>query len=107
YLLDRRLGEKRPAGLLGFLFVSLYFPARFLVEFTKEYQTLDISTSPLTMGQYLSIPAALLGMWGLGRALKTPVPTKVPEHPEASPRNPGKKNKRSTRRKTRGQESNS
>lgn len=61
-LLDRRFGEERPRGLLTAIFFALYFTARFLVEFFKEYQSLS-PDSPLTMGQYLSIGPALLG-WG-------------------------------------------
>jgi phosphatidylglycerol:prolipoprotein diacylglycerol transferase len=57
--------EKRPAkpGLYAALFLTLYFSARFVVEFFKEYQALA-SSSTLTMGQWLSIAPALLGgLW--------------------------------------------
>jgi len=43
------------------LFIFLYFTTRFLVEFFKEYQTLSAS-SPLTMGQYLSIPFIVISL---------------------------------------------
>lgn len=62
-VVDRKLGERRPLGLMAGMFMALYFTGRFLVEFFKEYQTLS-SDSVLTMGQYLSIPAALFG-WAL------------------------------------------
>jgi prolipoprotein diacylglyceryltransferase len=59
---DRLAGkEKRPEGLLFGLFLTVYFALRFLVEFTKEYQTLDPRTSPLNMGQLLSILPFVLG----------------------------------------------
>ncbi|MEZ4221602.1 MAG: prolipoprotein diacylglyceryl transferase [Polyangiaceae bacterium] len=65
YLWDKRLGgEKRPRGAMISLFFALYFPGRFVIEFYKEHQTLE-PTSFLTMGQYLSIPGALLGFYGL------------------------------------------
>lgn len=53
-------GKKRPVGLLSSLFLIFYFTGRFLVEYFKEYQALP-SSSPLTMGQILSIPFALVG----------------------------------------------
>ena len=58
---DRRFGkEQRPMGLLTGLFLTVYFAGRFVVEFFKEYQTLD--SSALTMGQYLSIIPFLAGL---------------------------------------------
>ena len=67
---DRAWGkEKRPRGALISLFFALYFPGRFLVEFYKEYQTLE-PTSMLTMGQWLSIPGACLGFYGLWWSFK-------------------------------------
>lgn len=66
-IVDRRLGEERPKGLIWSLFLALYFTGRFGVEFFKEYQTL---TGGLTMGQWLSIPLALGGWIGVVLALK-------------------------------------
>ncbi len=60
-IVDRKTGrEHRPVGLLSGLFLALYFLARFLVEFVKEFQAL--SDSALTMGQYLSILPFLVGV---------------------------------------------
>lgn len=70
YLVDRRLGEKRPRGLLSALFLLLYFSGRFAVEFVKEFQTLDPNRSPLTMGQWLSLPFFLMGVIWLSVVLK-------------------------------------
>lgn len=61
-LLDRKLRVKRPPALLSGVFLVSYFPCRFLVEFVKEYQALS-PDSPLTMGQYLSIPFFLTGVF--------------------------------------------
>jgi phosphatidylglycerol---prolipoprotein diacylglyceryl transferase len=63
YMADRRAGrESRPAGLLAGLFLSLYFLARFFVEFVKEPQSGFEAGLPLTMGQILSIPGFLAGV---------------------------------------------
>ncbi|MBX3125962.1 MAG: prolipoprotein diacylglyceryl transferase [Polyangiaceae bacterium] len=64
YVFDKKLKEDRPRGALISLFFALYFPGRFVIEFFKEHQTVE-PTAYLTMGQYLSIPAALLGFYGL------------------------------------------
>jgi phosphatidylglycerol:prolipoprotein diacylglycerol transferase len=63
-------GEKRPRGLIAGVFLVLYFTGRFFLEFAKEYQILDPAKSPLTMGQWLSIPPALFGSWVLYRIWK-------------------------------------
>ncbi|MCC6217500.1 MAG: prolipoprotein diacylglyceryl transferase [Polyangiaceae bacterium] len=74
YLADRAWGkEKRPRGALISLFFTLYFPGRFLIEFVKETQGVDDGWS-LTMGQWLSIPGMLLGIYGLTWAFKHRLP---------------------------------
>lgn len=66
---DRLAGqEKRPRGLLGGLFLTLYFTGRFTVEYFKEYQALKADQSSFTMGQYLSIPFILIGLFMLFQA---------------------------------------
>ena len=77
-LTDRKYGKNRPTGLLGGLFLVVYFSGRFIVEFFKEYQTL-VRYSPktqmleptfaLTMGQLLSIPFILAGIVLVYKAL--------------------------------------
>ncbi len=69
YIVDRKLGKRRPTGLMAGLFLVTYFPCRFMVEFFKEYQTLS-TKSALTMGQYLSIPFILMGFYFLWYAWK-------------------------------------
>ena len=79
FLADRWLGkEKRPRGALIAVFFVLYFIGRFTVEFFKEFQTTLDETSPLTMGQDLSIPGFLLGLVGLAWALKRKDPAGWP-----------------------------
>ncbi|HMR08789.1 MAG TPA: prolipoprotein diacylglyceryl transferase, partial [Polyangiaceae bacterium] len=74
YLWDKKLGkEKRPRGAMISMFFMLYFPGRFAVEFFKEHQTLE-PTGMLTMGQYLSIPGALLGAYGLWWSFQRKLP---------------------------------
>jgi prolipoprotein diacylglyceryl transferase len=72
---DRVLGkEKRPRGALISLFFVLYFVGRFIVEFFKEYQTDLVQSHMLTMGQWLSIPGVLIGVYGLTWAFRTRLP---------------------------------
>lgn len=76
FFADRRLGVRRPPGLLAGIFGLLYFTGRFLVEFFKEYHRLDPERSWLTMGQYLSLPFILLAVglivYGLWRGPRDP-----------------------------------
>lgn len=54
-------GTKRPIGLLsGYAWLS-YGIGRFIVEFWKEYQTIDPNAA-LTMGQWLSLVPIALGV---------------------------------------------
>ncbi|MFH1530509.1 MAG: prolipoprotein diacylglyceryl transferase [Pseudomonadota bacterium] len=90
YLLDRRLKEGRPRGLMAGLFLTGYFTFRFLVEFFKEFQSLGRivpdqiehvlrvdPTSGFTMGQYLSLPFIVLGIGMVVWSLKTRKPASV------------------------------
>jgi prolipoprotein diacylglyceryl transferase len=74
YLVDKKLGkEKRPRGVLISTFFVAYFTGRFGIEFFKEYEAIS-PDSPLTMGQYLSIPGVLLGFYGLWWSFKKRLP---------------------------------
>jgi phosphatidylglycerol---prolipoprotein diacylglyceryl transferase len=56
------------SGKLTGLFLVLVFSSRFFIEFVKVEQSVHISGgSFLTMGQWLSIPFILLGVWLLFR----------------------------------------
>lgn len=75
YLVDRGMGkEKRPRGLLISVFFLIYFTGRFCIEFFKEFQALE-TTSTLTMGQYLSIPGILIGIVGVVLSLQKKLPS--------------------------------
>ena len=75
WAIDRKYGEDRPLGLMGFTFLFLYFVGRFTVEFFKEFQTLN--NASFTMGQYLSIPFIVIGALGIYKSL-TQRETRVP-----------------------------
>jgi len=96
YLVDRRLREDRPAGLLAGLFLLLYFLGRFSLEVLKEWETLSPETSPLTMGQYLSIPFILLGGSLICRTWKKKTPSSFLQGVPASPAKGRKKARRKT-----------
>ena len=85
FLVDRKFGrEQRPRGILISVFVTTYFSGRFLVEFFKEYHVLP-ANSPLTMGQYLSIPLFCVGViWMIiSIRAKRPVGWNIVESPPA------------------------
>lgn len=51
----------RPGMMAGF-FLILVFSARFILEFTKMHQASYGQSSPLNVGQWLSIPSILIGI---------------------------------------------
>jgi phosphatidylglycerol:prolipoprotein diacylglycerol transferase len=53
----------KPSGKLTGLFLLLVFGCRFLLEFLKVEQSVHVISSPLTMGQWLSLPFIALGGW--------------------------------------------
>ena len=61
---------KNKAGRLFGILMTLIFSFRFLIEFTKENQVAFEAEIPLNMGQWLSIPFALLGLFFWFRPLK-------------------------------------
>jgi prolipoprotein diacylglyceryl transferase len=78
FVIDKRLGkEKRPRGAMISSFFLLYFTGRFFVEFFKEYEGIS-PDSPLRMGQILSIPGILLGIYGLYWSFKRRLPAEWP-----------------------------
>ncbi|TDB64091.1 prolipoprotein diacylglyceryl transferase [Arundinibacter roseus] len=60
-----------PPGLLLGIFLIWIFGLRFMYEFLKENQVSFEDTLPLNMGQFLSIPAVLLGIYLVSRALRS------------------------------------
>lgn len=74
-----RTGMKNREGFLTGLFFILIFFARFLIEFIKEDQEAFEAAMTLNMGQWLSIPFVLAGIFLVVRALK--LPEKVYKNP--------------------------
>jgi prolipoprotein diacylglyceryl transferase len=71
---DRAMGkEDRPRGALISWFFVLYFGGRLFTEHYKEIEALD-PNSAITMGQWLSFPGLLLGLYGLYRSFKRKEP---------------------------------
>ena len=76
YGMWNRTRERTPRGQLFGLFVVLLFTFRFLVEYLKENQVAAetglIQTLHMNIGQLLSVPLILVGVWVLLRAGKDP-----------------------------------
>jgi len=64
--------SKDRQGLITGLFFIMLFTARFLIEFIKEDQEAFEAGMALNMGQLLSIPFILLGIFFVVRSLKRP-----------------------------------
>lgn len=65
-----RTDARNKTGLLGGLFFALVFGARLVIEHFKENQEAFEETMALNMGQLLSIPVILVGLWLIFRALR-------------------------------------
>lgn len=75
--------EERPGLLLGVFFIGVFL-SRFLIEFVKNPQEDFERDMLLNMGQLLSIPFIIAGIWLVIRALRRPrqqltFPNKFPE----------------------------
>lgn len=62
--------KKPPEGSLFGTFLILLFSGRFFIEFTKETLANFMAGSALDMGQLLSIPFVLIGVWLLWKKVK-------------------------------------
>lgn len=69
----RKRKAATPQGLLFGMFLVTVFGFRFLVEFLKEVQVPWENALPLTMGQFLSVPFVLLGLWLMRNARRPSV----------------------------------
>lgn len=65
----KRGAGKKPGFLFG-LFLVTVFSARFIIEFWKENQVAFEDTMALNMGQWLSIPAVIAGLFFVVRAFR-------------------------------------
>lgn len=59
----KRYKASPPKGLLLGIFLVYVFTGRFLIEYTKVRQADFTANWPITMGQLLSIPFVLFGIW--------------------------------------------
>lgn len=71
YLYWRTNSKNKPGLLLGVFFIVM-FSARFFIEFIKENQEAFESDMALNMGQWLSIPFILFGVFLVVRAIQKP-----------------------------------
>ncbi len=68
YLIFKKYQNRLPPLFIFHFFLLAYFSSRFLIEFTKEYQT--SWEGILTTGQWLSIPFVIWGAIGLWKLNK-------------------------------------
>jgi phosphatidylglycerol---prolipoprotein diacylglyceryl transferase len=74
YWLWKKYKSALPRGLLFGIFVTFLFLTRFLVEFIKEDQVAKEATMALNIGQLLSIPLILIGLFILFKVWQNPKP---------------------------------
>jgi len=67
-----RTRSKNKEGMITGVFFILIFAARFFIEFIKEDQEAFEATMSLNMGQWLSVPFVLAGIFLVLRAMKLP-----------------------------------
>ena len=68
WYLHKRMPEKIGTGWYFGFCLAYIFTFRFFIEYTKEVQEAFEASLPLDMGQILSIPFVILGVWCMVRA---------------------------------------
>ncbi len=71
YLYEKNIHKKFSEGFLFGLFLIMTFSFRFVIEFFKENQTYFEAYLPLNMGQILSVPFVLAGVYFVYKSRKT------------------------------------
>ncbi|MGE5480646.1 MAG: prolipoprotein diacylglyceryl transferase [Chloroflexota bacterium] len=71
YYVLQKVRRPERDGLVFGLFLALVFGARFIIEFFKSYQADFESGLPLMMGQFLSIPFIIAGIYFIYRYFNT------------------------------------
>ena len=74
FALWNRMKENTPRGLFLGIFLIWVFGLRFFYEYLKENQVAFENTLPLNMGQILSIPAVLVGIFFVIRSRQNKLP---------------------------------
>ena len=74
YILYTKKGDRFGSGFIFGLFFSLLFMARFVIEFFKENQVGFEDQMTFNMGQLLSVPFFLFGLYMMYRGWKKPNP---------------------------------
>jgi phosphatidylglycerol:prolipoprotein diacylglycerol transferase len=74
WLLGTRLNKLRKPGLVMGVFIAGYGILRILVEMVRnpDAQMLPFFKNVITMGQLLSVPMVVAGVWLVWRAIKAP-----------------------------------
>lgn len=90
----RDAGHKRPGLMLGVGLVGVFL-SRFFIEYIKNPQEAFEQDMSLLMGQWLSVPFILLGVWLIFRALRSPEAVDFPQ-----PRTRGQSRPKSDRAET-------
>jgi prolipoprotein diacylglyceryltransferase len=98
WLYFRKKG-KIPYGQFFGIFLILVFGFRFLVEFIKEGFIDSLADSPINMGQILSIPFVLLGIFFVARSMVKGY-VEPPEIPASEYETPEKKGKAKSNKKS-------
>ena len=68
--LYRRWPQRVGTGYYFGLCLTGIFTARFFIEYTKEIQVAFEAGLPMDMGQMLSIPLILLGVWSIASSFR-------------------------------------
>ncbi len=70
FIVKKKWQRGRPGLMLGVFFI-MSFGTRFFIEFLKEYQVASEANYPLDLGQLLSIPFVLIGIFLITRAIRS------------------------------------
>ena len=82
---NRKKADTQP-GFLFVFFLAAVFGFRFFVEFLKENQEAFEAALPINMGQILSIPLVLVGLYMMFSAKNRVIPPKRPAEKKEKPK---------------------
>ncbi len=70
FIYHKRGPKSVGSGLYFGLCLTLIFTFRFFIEYTKEIQEAFEAALPIDMGQILSLPLIIVGVWSIGRSFR-------------------------------------